>query len=370
MYKIDKKANNITALSEHSFAEAGFNERTHLQEWLVKNPQIFGEDEEELLIIQKEFSGFDDTKERLDILALDKQGFLVIVENKLDDSGRDVTWQALKYASYCSQFTKPDIENIYQTYLGEAENAKKKLIDFFGEDYEKMSLNSGESTQRIILVSANFRKEVISTVLWLANFGLNIQCFQISLHKQDETLFFDMKQIIPIKEAEEYMIGIAKKNQEEKSQNDIHNLYRAFWNKFLPKVKEVKGFNLFDGKNTAKGHYIGVSSKIKGAYYNFAISQSYSRVELYIDTGNQDRNTKIFEMLNQVKSEIEKIAENEYKWENKDGYRCAIIRLDMEGNINQNERWDEITDKMIDAMIKLGKAISPHYETVNKAIVK
>ena len=370
MYKIDKKANNITALSEHSFAEAGFNERTHLQEWLVKNPQIFGEDEEELLIIQKEFSDFDDTRERPDILALDKSGSLVIIENKLDDSGRNVTWQALKYASYCSQFTKPDIENIYQTYLGEAEDAKKKLIDFFGEDYEKMSLNSGKSTQRIILVAAKFRKEVTSPVLWLANFGLNIQCFQISLHKQDETLFFDMKQIIPIKEAEEYMIGIAKKNQEEKSQNDRYTLNTRFWDRLLPKVKAIKDFDLFKGRNGTKGNYISVSSKIEGVYYRFSISKSCCRAELYIDTGNQERNTKILDMLQKEKDGIEKIADNKYQWQNDNKYRCAFIRLNMEGNIEQTEQWDAMIDKMIDAMIKLEKAISPHYQTVNKAIAE
>jgi hypothetical protein len=64
---------------------------------LPRNHRAFGE---ELLVIQKEFSGFSDTHERLDILALDKQGSLVLIENKLDDTGRDVTWQALKYASY------------------------------------------------------------------------------------------------------------------------------------------------------------------------------------------------------------------------------------------------------------------------------
>jgi len=72
---------------------------------------------EELLIIQKEFSGFDDTKERLDLLALDKRGALAIVENKLDDSGRDVVWQCLKYASYCSTLSKTSIADIYQQYL-------------------------------------------------------------------------------------------------------------------------------------------------------------------------------------------------------------------------------------------------------------
>lgn len=99
MYQIDKSQNRIKRLAVKQFSDLGFTERAHLQEWLANEPMALGE---ELLIIQKEFDGFDDTKERLDLLALDKDGNLVIIENKLDDSGRDVVWQALKYASYCS----------------------------------------------------------------------------------------------------------------------------------------------------------------------------------------------------------------------------------------------------------------------------
>lgn len=88
---------------------------------------------EELLIIQKEFDGFSDTRERLDLLALDldKDGNLVVIENKLDDSGRNVTWQAIKYASYCSSLTKQDVIDIYQKYLGETASAEESLSDFF-----------------------------------------------------------------------------------------------------------------------------------------------------------------------------------------------------------------------------------------------
>lgn len=39
----------------------------------------------------KEFNGFMDTNERLDLLVLDKQMNFVIIENKLDDSSKDVT---------------------------------------------------------------------------------------------------------------------------------------------------------------------------------------------------------------------------------------------------------------------------------------
>lgn len=90
------------------------------------------------------------------MLAIDENGNLVIIENKLDDSGRDVVWQALKYASYCSSLTKSDIRDIYQTYLdlqGNSEHAEKLICDFLDiEDFSEVELNSDD--QRIIMIAA------------------------------------------------------------------------------------------------------------------------------------------------------------------------------------------------------------------------
>jgi hypothetical protein len=136
MYRIDKSSNAIEPLQERSFGELGLRERAHLQEWIAKYPLALGE---ELLIIQKEFAGFSDTQERLDLLALDKEGSLVIIEHKLDDTGRDVTWQALKCASYCARLTKEEIRQIYQDYLDRTEPTQKaddRLSAFFDvEDF-------------------------------------------------------------------------------------------------------------------------------------------------------------------------------------------------------------------------------------------
>ena len=103
MFTVNHQTNRISPVKVKSFSELGVTERNHLQEWLAHQPDCLGE---ELLIIQKEFDGFDDTRERLDLLALDKDGNLVIIENKLDDRGRDVVWQALKHASYSASLTK------------------------------------------------------------------------------------------------------------------------------------------------------------------------------------------------------------------------------------------------------------------------
>ena len=83
MFRVDKSTNRIIKLDARRFSDLGLGERGDLQEWLAGTPEALGE---ELLIIQKEFDGFADTRERLDLLALDKDGKLVIIENKLDDS--------------------------------------------------------------------------------------------------------------------------------------------------------------------------------------------------------------------------------------------------------------------------------------------
>ncbi|MEE9364784.1 MAG: hypothetical protein V3U92_19460 [Cellulophaga sp.] len=191
MYLINKAENRITKLEQKTFSELKFREREHLQEWIANNPSTLGE---ELLIIQKEFSGFSETNERLDLLALDKFGNLVIIENKLDDSGKDVTWQTIKYASYCSSLTKQEIIKIFQEYLGTTSKAEDKISEFYdNKEIEEILLNQGLNSQRLIMIAAKFRKEVTSSVLWLMNFKMRIQCFKVTPFSLNEQLFLNFE---------------------------------------------------------------------------------------------------------------------------------------------------------------------------------
>ena len=177
MFKVEISENRLVRLEKKRFSALNFRERDHLQEWIVGMPDVLGE---ELLIVQKEFDGFADTRERLDLLALDKEGRLVVIENKLDDSGHDVVWQALKYVAYCSTLKKAEIVKIYQNYLDQCfddQDAVTNLIEFLDvEDLDDTVLNAGNE-QRLILVAANFRKEVTATVLWLIGHGVRGSAF-------------------------------------------------------------------------------------------------------------------------------------------------------------------------------------------------
>ncbi|ODR86406.1 hypothetical protein [Shewanella xiamenensis] len=73
MFTVNHQTNRISPVKTKKFSELSFTERKHLQLFtrsglrLAHEPSALGE---ELLIIQKEFDGFDDTRERLDLLAL------------------------------------------------------------------------------------------------------------------------------------------------------------------------------------------------------------------------------------------------------------------------------------------------------------
>lgn len=370
MYRINRSANEIVPLKACSFTELGFKERAHLQEWIAKEPSVLGE---ELLIIQKEFAGFLDTNERLDLLALDKQGALVIIENKLDDAGRDVTWQALKYASYCSSLSRENIRSIYQEFLSRTapgQSAEDRLCEFFGEDdFQELSLNKGV-TQRIILVAARFRKEVTSTVLWLMNFKVRLQCFRATTYSMDDELFLSMEQIIPTKEAEEFMIGLAVKAQDEVTGADAqvarHGIRREFWADLL-KVMNSKS-NIFSSITPSTVNWISRGTGISGVSLMFSATRSYARAEIYIDRGNKDENERIFDALKAERELLEKDFGSELTWERLDEKRACRIKSEAEGNIFDHDRWPAMIDYMTDAMIRMEPALKARMNTIRSAL--
>jgi len=365
MYLINKVNNCIEKLEEKSFSELGFREREHLQEWIAKVPSVFGE---ELLIIQKEFSGFSDTNERLDLLALDKNGDLVIIENKLDNAGRDVTWQALKYASYCSRLTKENIRCLFQEYLDKHQNgsdAKEILTEFLEtKEYAELNLNKGIS-QRLILVAARFRKEVTSTVLWLLNYKLRIQCYRATPYAMGDQLFLNLEQIIPTQDAEEFMIGMADKAQDEiEEQTQNTNIRREFWSEVIQSMNTKS--DLFQNISPSVYSWIGAGSGISRIGYNFAATGHYGRAEIYIDRGTKEENKYIFDELYKEREEIERKFGAGLEWEPLEDKRACRIKAEIPGSILHKEQWETMIEYMTDSMVKFESCFQEPLERVTR----
>jgi hypothetical protein len=372
MYQINQSSNSISPLEKKSFFDLGFKERENLQKWIARQPDIFGE---ELLIIQEEFSGFDETNERLDLLALDKQGSLVIIENKLDDSGRDVTWQAIKYASYCSSLSKDKIIKIYQEYLDKnhtGNKAEESISDFIKiHNFEEIELNKGFS-QRIILTAAKFRKEVTSSVLWLMNFKIRLQCFTVTPFALNDALFLNVEQIIPIKDADDYMISMADKVQDDIIQKELknrHYIRHEFWTQLIQAMEQNNTVsNLFSRKNPSNKSWIDVSAGIKGLKFAFVATRNYGQVELYIGRGAKEENERIFNELLTHKENVESDFGSALEWCKLEDKQSCRIKFDFVGNIFDRSEWQYMIDKMIDAMCRLENAFKKPLEELRKVI--
>lgn len=347
MFRVDRTENRIARLTRRSFGELNLREREHLQEWLVHQPDALGED---LLIIQKEFDGFDETRERLDLLALDKAGNLVVIENKLDDTGRDVVWQALKYTAYVTPLKPAQIVEIYQRYLDRycgGGAATEQICEFMGvDDLDEAQINAGNG-QRMMLVAANFRREVTATVLWLLNRGISVTCFRAIPYVHGDDVFIDLQQIIPTPEAADYMIGLAAKEADESSTQGVlkhrHELRLKFWSSVLEQFRH-DGVSLYANVSPSKDNWLNAGSGLGGCPFTLVFLQTGVKVQLSIQRSDTEQNKWIFDQLFQQRETIEAKFGGALDWRRLDHRKLSLICCEQQFDGFNPSEWPRMID--------------------------
>ncbi|MEZ5807917.1 MAG: DUF4268 domain-containing protein [Zhengella sp.] len=360
MFRVDRDQNRIFRLDTCRFADLNLREREHLQEWLANQPDALGED---LLIIQKEFDGFADTRERLDLLALDTDGQLVVIENKLDDSGRDVAWQALKYAAYVSSLTRAQIVDIYQLYLDRhcgGGNAVQAICEFLEvESLEEVVLNPGHD-QRLIFIAANFRKEVTATVLWLREHRIDARCYKVVPYLHGEELFVDIQPVIPTPEAADFMIGMAEKETEAKSaQGAIRETSRMrldYWARALDGLRAAN-VDLYNNISPGKDHWLSAGSGLRSCPYALILLKREIRVEFNFARAEAEENKWLFDRLHERKGEIEAAFGHEIEWLRLDNKKASRIQYAFACDGYDRDRWDEYVAWHVEHIQRWEKAL-------------
>lgn len=356
MFRVDRTENRLEELKERRFTELQIRERRHLQEWLANMPKALGE---ELLIIQKEFDDFDDTSERLDLLALDDKGRLVVIENKLDDSGRDMVGQALKYAAYVSTLTREQIVEVYQRYLErycDGGNAEERICAFLKvETLDDAELNNRNS-QRVMLVARKFRPEVTATALWLFGRGIHVQCFTATAYAFEAETFLDLRQIIPVREAEDYMIRMASKDREEAEQSGTQRLNMAFWTAALKALRE-NGVTLFNSTTPSERRYVAAPTGTPGFAYGLVLGKNDARIELNLGASTEV-NKRRFDQLHARKEEIEAAFGDRLEWWPLSDKRASRIDYRKAFDCRDEGEWPVIIDWMIERLRRMEAAFS------------
>lgn len=253
IFIVSKDLKSVEKSTQEGFSDLNLWERQHIEEWIRKAPEILGED---LLIVSVEFDRFSDSRDRLDILAVDRKGNLVVVEIKRDSFAGYADLQSLRYAAMVSSMTVEKLVPHYVDYLRKfvkddgagMEVAKSRIIEFVElEDFEELS-----TRPRIILCSEDFSREVTTTVLWLRQSGLDISCIRFLPYRVEDKIIIVPNKIIPLPEAEHYQIEIQEK-QGERSLSGV-NKKRARTMQILLECGLIKGGEKVYLKNGLPSH--------------------------------------------------------------------------------------------------------------------
>jgi hypothetical protein len=130
-------------------------------------------------IITSEFdrwqtSAGDPVLDRLDILAVDPTGRIVVAELKRGIAPHTVHMQALNYAAMVSRLTPQDIAELYSVTRsrgGQDVDADSALTIL---TTEKLLTAESIRSPRIVLVASDFPPPVTATVVWLNEQGADI----------------------------------------------------------------------------------------------------------------------------------------------------------------------------------------------------
>ncbi len=205
LFKLNADA--LVEVQRTEFAQEGVKERGDLQRLLRDKPEAI---EPGLFIVAEEFGHWEESRRRIDLLGLDREGNLVVIELKRnEDVFMDL--QAIRYAALVSPLSFSDLVDAHRDYLSRRdidEDSRSRLLSFLGKEDDDVEIGS---KPRIILVAQGFSTELTTAVIWLIDQGLDIKCVQVSPYRLAEELLIDVRQVIPLPQASDYQVRIRGK---------------------------------------------------------------------------------------------------------------------------------------------------------------
>jgi len=294
LYEITQEGFKTIPLS--TFQEKHIKERNDLQRLLKEQINILSPN---LLVVAEEFGDWEDSNRRIDLLAIDTDANLVVIELKRTSDGGHMELQALRYAAMVSAMTFTQVCDAYENYLKvnhKELNPEKSILEFL--EWNEPDEEEFGKDVKIILASADFSKEITTTVIWLNERGLDIRCFRMLPHDMNGRTILDIQQIIPLPEAEAFQIKVREKTQAAR----IARSQKGQWNidKLLKTIKENTDEKIADLAKDIydwSGHLMNKiwwsEAKIDGSFipfldiqggedYIFFAVRSTGKIELYL----------------------------------------------------------------------------------------
>jgi hypothetical protein len=163
------------SLKEIEASKLDYEER--IETWMSDNVSVLVPDDSGLLVIGRQirtaFGG------RIDLLCINGDGDIVIVELKRGQTPREITAQALDYASWVKGLTLQQVEEIAAGYL-KGKLLKDAFEDTFDRDYSEVIINGQHS---IKIVASKIDDSTERIIRYLSGEGIAINFVRFHLFK-------------------------------------------------------------------------------------------------------------------------------------------------------------------------------------------
>lgn len=259
-----------------------------MEGWIAKDPSIIGLD---VLVIGRQI--VTDSNGRLDILAIDRNGDLVIIELKKNKTPRDVVAQILDYASWVSSLTTKHIHEIALTKLG------ARLEGVFSDRFESPLPETLNGNHSMVIVASEFDASSKRIVEYLAEkhgLGINTAFFTVFEENGQQLLATDwlMDQQEVVERADNrkklpwtgYHYVNAGDDLEVRSWEDMRKFgfvaagYGRFYSKRLEQLKEGDPIYVYQKGFGYIGFGIVNSPSVKSKDFKFVNGKSLNEIKM------------------------------------------------------------------------------------------
>ncbi len=344
----------LESVARTTFAAESLLERKDLQRLLRLDIAPIGDD---LMVIAEEYSEWEDSNRRIDLLCLSKGAGLVVVEIKRTEDGGHMELQAIRYAAMVSSMTLDKVIQVYAgIHGGDQQLARNEVLEFLQLGSEDEAELTGEV--RIVLVSADFSTELTTAVLWLNLHELDITCIRLRPYRMGNDVLIDATQIIPLPEAADYEVKMREQEKEKKKVLGVRQeIFRKFWAQLIEGSKSRT--QLLANRSTTTDHWLSAGIGRSGFGLNASLIQNEGQVECYFRLpGGEGKSKAAFKTLLARKEEIEAAFGSALDWQELPGRQGCRICYELHGGWKSPEsEWPEMQDKMIDAFIRLEGAL-------------
>jgi hypothetical protein len=317
------------------------------------------------MVIAEEFSEWDDSSRRIDLLCLDRQARLVVVEIKRTEDGGHMDLQAIRYAAMVSAMTLEQLISAHARYIkgeGAHQKAEAAILSHLGFATPSDGALSGEV--RTILIASDFSREITTSVMWLNTFGLDITCIRLRPFRVDEHLLIDLQQIIPLPEAADYETKLrAQKEEKQRAEGTRHEARLKFWAGLFERAKGRT--ETLSNRSPTERNVVG-SPVRPGISLNFRLRQNECEIFCYIALKAEQETKEAFRALEARRSEIETKFGEALIWEAPENQLACHVSKRLPGGWKAPEEdWSSLQEQLIVTMVRFEAAIRGPIQALN-----